>query len=121
MAQNQKRHKIVMSKRTGLGEGERCMRFFKKFYFLIPCTLVLNNKHESESESLLVISDSLRAHGLYSPWNSPDHNTALDSRSLLQGIFPIQGSNPGFLHCRWILYQLTATNKHELLYKQKIL
>ena len=23
---------------------------------------------------------------------------------LLQGIFPTQGSNPGFLHCRWILY-----------------
>ena len=27
--------------------------------------------------------------------------------SLLQGIFPIQGSNPGLLHCRWILYQLS--------------
>ena len=27
--------------------------------------------------------------------------------SLLQGIFPIQGSNPGFLHCRRILYQLS--------------
>ena len=25
----------------------------------------------------------------------------------LQGIFPTQGSNPGFLHCRWILYQLS--------------
>ncbi|CAI9164893.1 unnamed protein product [Rangifer tarandus platyrhynchus] len=28
-------------------------------------------------------------------------------RSLLQGIFPTQGSNPGLLHCRWILYQLS--------------
>ena len=27
--------------------------------------------------------------------------------SLLQGIFPTQGSNPGFLHCRWILYHLS--------------
>ena len=27
------------------------------------------------------------------------------SLSLLQGIFPTQGSNPGFPHCRWILYQ----------------
>ena len=26
---------------------------------------------------------------------------------LLQGIFPIQGSNPGFLHFRWILYRLS--------------
>ena len=29
------------------------------------------------------------------------------SHSLLQGILPIQGSNPGFPHCRWILYQLS--------------
>ena len=27
--------------------------------------------------------------------------------SLLQGIFPIQGLNPGLPHCRWILYQLS--------------
>ena len=27
--------------------------------------------------------------------------------SLLQGIFPTQGSNPGLLHCRQILYQLS--------------
>ena len=26
---------------------------------------------------------------------------------LLQGIFPTQGSNPGLLHCRQILYQLS--------------
>ena len=27
--------------------------------------------------------------------------------TLLQGIFPTQGSNPGLPHCRWILYQLS--------------
>ena len=27
--------------------------------------------------------------------------------SLLQGIFPTQGLNPGLPHCRWILYQLS--------------
>ena len=27
--------------------------------------------------------------------------------SLLQGIFPTRGSNPGLLHCRWILHQLS--------------
>ena len=31
----------------------------------------------------------------------------MGSRSLLQGIFPTQGSNPGLLHCRWIFYQLS--------------
>ena len=29
------------------------------------------------------------------------------SLSLLQGIFPTQGLNPGLQHCRWILYQLS--------------
>ena len=40
------------------------------------------------------------------PWNSPGQNTGVGSLSLLQGIFPTQGSNPGLLHCRWFLYQL---------------
>ena len=57
--------------------------------------------HLSESHS--VMSDSL---WLYSPWNSPGQNTGVGSLSLLQGIFPTQGSNPGFPFCRWILYQL---------------
>ena len=42
-----------------------------------------------------------------SPWNSPGQNTGVHSLSLLQGIFPTQGSNPGLPHCRWIIYQLS--------------
>ena len=53
------------------------------------------------------MSNSLRPHGLYSPWDSPGQNTGMGSCSLLQGIFPTQGSNPGLLQCRWILYQLS--------------
>ena len=34
-------------------------------------------------------------------------NTGVDSLSVLQGIFPIQESNWGLLHCRQILYQLS--------------
>ena len=60
-----------------------------------------------ESESRSVKSNSLRPHGLYSPWNSPGQNTGVGSLSLLQGIFPTQGLNTGLLHCRWILYQLS--------------
>ena len=37
----------------------------------------------SESESLSVVSDSLRPHGPYSPWNSPGQNTVLYGKSLL--------------------------------------
>ena len=59
-----------------------------------------------ESESLSVVSYSLRPHGLY-PWNSPGQNTGVGSFSLLQGIFSTQGSNPGLPPCRWILYQLS--------------
>ena len=35
------------------------------------------------------------------------HAGILDCNSLLQGIFPTQGSNPGLLHCRQILYHLS--------------
>ena len=38
-----------------------------------------------ECESDSVISDSLRPHGLYSPWNSPGQNTGVGGLSLLQG------------------------------------
>ena len=31
----------------------------------------------------------------------------MGSHSLLQGIFPTQGLNPGLLHCRWVLYCLS--------------
>ena len=35
--------------------------------------------------------------------NSPDKNTGVGCRALLQGIFPTQGLNPGLLHYRQIL------------------
>ena len=44
---------------------------------------------------------------LLCPWNSLGKNTGVGSHSLLQGIFLIQGSNSGLLHCRWILYHLS--------------
>ena len=59
-----------------------------------------------KSESLPVVSDSLRPHGLYSLWNSPGQNAGVGSSFPLQGIFPTQGSNPGLPHCRRIPYQL---------------
>ena len=70
---------------------------------------------KSESESHSVVSNSLRGHGLYSPWNSPGQNTGEASRSLLQGIFPTQGKNPAVSHCRWILYQLSHQGSPRIL------
>ena len=77
------------------------------------------------------MSDSLRPHGLYIfiyiyiyiyiyihiytciylyttyIYISPGQNTGVGSLSLLQEIFPIQGSNPGLPNCRQIHYQLS--------------
>ena len=53
------------------------------------------------------MSDSLRSHELYSPWNSPGQNTGVGSLSLLQGIFLTQELNQGLLHGRRSLYQLS--------------
>ena len=62
---------------------------------------------ESESVSSLVMSDSLWPYGPLSLWNSPGKNTGVGCHSILQGIFATQGSNPGCLHCRQILYCLS--------------
>ena len=53
------------------------------------------------------MSNSLQPHGWYSPRNSPGQNTGVGGHSLLQEIFPTQGSNSGVPHCSWILYQLS--------------
>ena len=81
------------------GEGLLHARHF-------ACHLI-STLQNPESESHSVVSDPLQLHGLHSPWNSPGQNTGVGSLSLLQGIFPPQGSNPGVLHCRWILYELS--------------
>ena len=51
----------------------------------------------------------------HSPQNSPGQNTAVGSLSLLQWIFPTQRSNPGFPHCRWIIYQLSLKESPGIL------
>ena len=44
---------------------------------------------------------------LLGPWNSPGKNPGVRCHAVLQRIFPTQGSNPGLLHCRQILYHLS--------------
>ena len=66
----------------------------------------------SVSVSHSVMPDSLQPQGLQPtrllcPWDFPGKNTGVGRHFLLQGIFPIQGSNPGLLHCRQILYWLS--------------
>jgi len=66
----------------------------------------------SSSSSRSVVSNSLWPYGLWPtrllcPWDSPAKNTGVDCYSLLQKIFPTQGSNSGLLHCKQILYCLS--------------
>ena len=69
--------------------------------YVICCfSLAVFNSLFSESESCSLLSDSLQPHRPYSPWNSPGQNTRVGSYSLLQGIFPTQGLNPGLPNCR---------------------
>ena len=62
--------------------------------------------------SCSVMSVSLQPHGLQLArllclWDSPCKNTGVGCHALLQGIFLMQGSNPGLPHCRRILYQMS--------------
>ena len=66
--------------------------------------------------------DSLRPHGLYSPWNSPGQNTGvLGSHSLLQGIFPTQVScTAGGFFTRWATRETKNPTVRNLSLLQRI-
>ena len=51
----------------------------------------ISTGEKEKSESGSVVSNSLRPHGLYSPWNSPGQNTGVRSLSLTPG----DPTNPG--------------------------
>ena len=66
------------------------------------------------------MSDSLWPARLLCPWDSPGKNIGVGCHAILQGIFLTQGSNPGLLHCTWILYHLSLQGsplQRLLLYK----
>ena len=65
-----------------------------------------------------VLCDSLQPHGLYSPWNFPGQNTGVGSLSLLQEVFPTQGSNPDLPHFARILYQLSHKESPRILERE---
>ena len=59
-----------------------------------------------------VLSGCLLSHGLepsrlLCPWDSPGRNRDVGTHSILQGIFPTQGSSPHLSHCRQILFYLS--------------
>ena len=84
-----------------------CMRVCVRVCACVCVFLYMDGCDRYHIDRLTVVSNSLQPHGLYSPQNSPGQNTGVGSLSLLQGVFPTQGSNPGLPHCRQTLYQLS--------------
>ena len=92
-----------------------------KFIHIVVQSLLLTSKTLSsssqseikiESVSHSVVYDHLKPMDCSPPGfsvhgNSPGKNTEVGFHTLLQGIFQIQGSNPGLLCCRQILYCLS--------------
>ena len=95
-----------MPRQTPVLRREACTWLLQQFldYFENPLQLACEVKVAQSCPTLFDPMDS---------WNSPGQNTGVGSRSLLQGIFPTQGWNPGLLHCRWILYQLSHWESQE--------
>ena len=83
--------------------------------FFPPCLPYAFLFKTEKSVSVSVMSNSLWPHGLYSLWNSLGQNTGVGSLSLLRGIFSTQGSKPGLLHCRQILYHLSHQGSPKIL------
>ena len=73
-----------------------CRKFkkMKRMVIFIFCVLHFWKKVKVLVAQLCL---TLQPHGI-----SPGKNTGVGSHSLLQQIFPTQGSNPGLWHCRWI-------------------
>ena len=82
------------------------------FFYLKPFILLEYSWLPVNQWSCSVVSDSLQPHGLeptrlLHPWNFPGKSNGVGCHFLLQGIFPTQGSNPGLLHYRQMLYHLS--------------
>ena len=83
--------------------------YFQTLELIAICTIFYECYCESEKVKVQVTQwcPTLCNRMDCSPWDSSGQNTGMGGCSLLQGIFPTQGSNPGLPHCRWILYQLS--------------
>ena len=75
------------------------------------CNFIFSNTTERKSVPklcpVLLWPHGLSPARLLCPWEFPGKHTGVGCRFLLQGIFPIQGSNLGLLLGRWILYYLS--------------
>ena len=88
----------------GLGDWDRKWDFSEYNFLQLGCVAII-----FILLFLWVVSESLQLHGLtpvrlLCPWDSPGKNAGVGCHFLLQGFFPIQGSNPRLLLGRWIFF-----------------
>ena len=73
----------------------------------MPACVLRCSSHVRLFATLWAVGCGLRAAGLLCPWDLPGKNTWVGCRAFLQGIFPMQKSNPHLLcllDCRQVLY-----------------
>ena len=69
--------------------GSQLGAFGLTFIFIIPTIVIIK-----KSESHTIVSDSLRPHGPYSPWSSPDQNTGVGKPFPSPGYLPHPSIEP---------------------------
>ena len=70
--------------------------------FIVKCVCLVSQSCLTLCDPIVCSPSGSSVHG-----DSPGKNTGVGCHALLQRIFPTQGSNPGFRHCRQILYCLS--------------
>ena len=85
---------------------------FSKYALAWPCAVIF-----LVAQLCPTLSDPMDCSplGSFVHGDSPGKNTGVGCHALFQGIYPTQGSSPGFLHCRWILYWLSHQGSFRIL------
>ena len=109
--QPQKRQQVVVHSQNGMRRNNLQLH-----------TIMWINIPKKRRWSRSVVSDSLRPRGLQParllhPWDFPGKSTGVGGHFLLQGIFPMQGLNPGLPHCRWTNLPDTTLNERSWIWK----
>ena len=82
----------------------------------IPCVCLVTQLCLTRCDLMDCSPPGSSVHG-----DSPGKNTGVGCCVLLPGTFPTQGSNPGLLHCRLILYQLSHKGRLDILWLSSLM
>ena len=83
-------------------------------FFNMLSRFVISSPEDLPNPGIEPWSPALQADSLPSEPPRKSKNTVVGSLSLLQAIFPTQGSNRGLLHCKQTFYQLSLPRKPQV-------